>query len=61
MILPDMKGDNKKLRHLCEISNNHSKPYDMEDVACDFIRYIENFQSDHHIKLNHGKIYKNNI
>ena len=61
MILPNMKDDNKKLRYLCDITGNHSKPYDMEDVACDFIRYINNFQSDHHIKINNGNTYKNNL
>jgi hypothetical protein len=60
MILPNMKTD-AALRHLCEITGGHSKPYDMEDVACDFIRYIENFQSDDHIKFNNGIKYYNNV
>ena len=60
MILPNMKHDDA-LRHLCIITGGHSKPYDMEDVACDFIRYIENFQSPDHIKFNKGVTYKNNI
>jgi hypothetical protein len=60
MILPNMK-DNEALRYLCSITNNHSKPYDMEDVACDFIRYIQNFQSPDHIKMNNNVIYKNNV
>jgi hypothetical protein len=60
LILPKMNHD-KALRHLCEITGNHSKPYDMEDVACDFIRYIENFQSDDHVKFNNGKKYYNNV
>jgi hypothetical protein len=60
MILPNMKK-NDALRHLCEITGGHSKPYDMEDVACDFIRYMENFQSDHHIKKNNGIKYYNNV
>jgi len=59
-IMPGIK-DNDALRHLCEITGNQSKPYDMEDVACDFIRYIENFQSDDHIKLNKGIKYYNNV
>jgi len=33
----------------------------MEDVACDFIRYIENFQSKHHIEKNNGIKYYNNV
>ena len=60
LILPNMKHDDA-LRYLCEITGGISKPMDMEDVACDFIRYIENFQSADHIKLNNGKIYKNNV
>lgn len=59
MILPKMNTD-KALRYLCDITGNHSKPYDMEDVACDFIRYIENFQSEAHIKVNNNIIFKNN-
>jgi hypothetical protein len=61
LITPDIKDDNKALKYLCELTGNFSKPYDMEDVACDFIRYIGNFQSEHHIKKNNGIIYKNNI
>lgn len=61
MILPFIKDDNKALRYLCNITGGHSKPYDMEDVACDFIRYVNNFQSKHHILNNKGLIYKNNI
>ena len=34
---------------------------DMEDVACDFIRYLDNFQSEDHIKLNNGIKYRNNV
>lgn len=60
MILPKMNTD-KALSYLCDLTGNFSKPYDMEDVACDFIRYIENFQSDAHIKSNNGIIYKNNL
>jgi hypothetical protein len=60
MILPEMKTD-EALRYLCNITGNHSKPYDMEDVACDFIRYIENFQSEDHIKFNNGIKYYNNV
>lgn len=60
LILPDMKQD-KALRYLCDITGGHSKPYDMEDVACDFIRYINNFQSQDHILMNNNIIYKNNV
>lgn len=60
MILPNMKKD-KALRYLCDITGGNSKPYDMEDVACDFIRYIENFQSQDHIKYNKGIKYYNNV
>mgnify|MGYP003624792091 CR=1 FL=1 len=60
LIMPGVK-DNDALRHLCELTNHHSKLYDMEDVACDFIRYIENFQSVDHIKLNKGIKYTNNV
>lgn len=60
MILPNMKHD-KALRYLCEITGGFSKPYDMEDVACDFIRYIENFQSKDHIEFNNGIKYFNNV
>ena len=59
-ILPRVNKD-LALRYLCDITGNHSKPYDMEDVACDFIRYKNNFQSPDHIKMNNGVIYKNNI
>jgi len=60
LILPKMNKDNA-LRYLCNITGGYSKPYDMEDVACDFIRYINNFQSDHHVKNNNGIKYYNNV
>jgi hypothetical protein len=60
LILPEMKTD-AALRHLCDITGGHSKPYDMEDVACDFIRYVDNFQSEHHIKFNNNIKYFNNV
>ena len=60
LILPGMKTDDA-LRFLCKETGGHSKPYDMEDVACDFIRYIENFQSPEHIKMNNNIKYKNNV
>jgi hypothetical protein len=60
LILPNLK-ENKALRYLCEITGGFSKPYDMEDVACDFIRYLDNFQSEDHIKLNNGIKYYNNV
>jgi hypothetical protein len=59
-ILPKMNND-KAIRYLCELTNNVSKPYDMEDVACDFIRYLENFQSEYHIKKNNNIKYTNNV
>lgn len=60
LILPNLKED-KAIRYLCEITGGFSKPYDMEDVACDFIRYLDNFQSEDHIKLNNGIKYRNNV
>lgn len=60
LILPNMKTDDA-LIHLCNITGGYSKPYDMEDVACDFIRYLENFQSEDHIKNNNNLKYKNNV
>jgi len=67
-IYPKIKGigsnltvTNVLLDDLCEITGNHSYKYDMEDVACDFIRYKNNFQSVHHIKLNNGIKYYNNV
>tara|TARA_R110002126_G_scaffold177088_1_gene325911 strand:- start:80 stop:997 length:918 start_codon:yes stop_codon:yes gene_type:complete len=60
MILPQMKHDSA-LRHLCDITKDVSNPMDMEDVACDFIRYIENFQSPEHIAYNNNITYKNNV
>lgn len=60
MILPNKKT-NDALRYLCDITGGYSKPYDMEDVACDFIRYIENFQSKHHVEKNNGIKYYNNV
>lgn len=45
-IFPNAKGigsnldmTNDCLDYLCELTGNYSKKYDMEDVACDFIRY----------------------
>jgi hypothetical protein len=60
LILPDMKSD-EAIRYLCDLTGNNSKPYDMEDVACDFIRYLDNFQSEDHIKMNKGVKYYNNV
>jgi hypothetical protein len=60
MILPNMKTD-EALRFLCKETGNKSKPYDMEDIACDFIRYLDNFQSEDHIKNNNNLKYKNNV
>lgn len=52
---------NDCLEYLCDITGNYSKKYDMEDVACDFIRYTNNFQSKHHIEFNNGIKYYNNV
>jgi hypothetical protein len=60
LILPNLK-ENNALRYLCDVTGGFSKPYDMEDVACDFIRYLDNFQSEYHIKLNNGIKYYNNV
>jgi len=60
LILPKMKHDSA-LRYLCDITGGYSEPYSMEDVACDFIRYKDNFQSPAHIKANKGLIFKNNL
>tara|TARA_R110000803_G_scaffold30644_2_gene68991 strand:- start:209 stop:1111 length:903 start_codon:yes stop_codon:yes gene_type:complete len=60
LIMPGVKND-EALRTLCEITGGYSKPYDMEDVACDFIRYLENFQSKEHIEMNNNVIYKNSL
>ena len=60
LIMPGVKHD-KALRELCEITGGYSKPMDMEDVACDFIRYKDNFQSKHHVEANGGITYKNNL
>ena len=60
LILPKMKQDDA-LRYLCDITGGYSEPYSMEDVACDFIRYKDNFQSPDHIKANKGLIFKNNL
>ena len=60
LILPKLKHDDA-LKLLCVATGKISKPYDMEDVACDFIRYIENFQSPDHIEYNKGVVYRNNI
>tara|TARA_R100001086_G_scaffold199785_2_gene115976 strand:- start:2590 stop:3618 length:1029 start_codon:yes stop_codon:yes gene_type:complete len=39
----------------------NSTPYSVEDSRlCDVIRYFKEYQSDHHIKKNHGIIMKNN-
>ena len=68
MIFPDMKGvgsnldvTNDALEYLVNITGRVNQKYDMEDVACDFIRYIENYQSPDHIKSNNGIIYTNSI
>lgn len=60
LILPKMKTDDA-LRYLCDLTEGKSKPYDMEDVACDFIRYIDNFQTKEHINFNNGIKYYNNV
>ena len=67
-IFPAVKGmgtnldvTNKHLDLLCNMTGNISEKYDMEDVACDFIRYINNYQSPAHIAANNGIIYENNV
>lgn len=35
------KQDDQKMEFLCELFN--AKPMDMEDVLCDYIRYVENY------------------
>lgn len=59
-ILPGVKTD-EALQFLCDETGNHSKPYDMEDVACDYIRYCENFQSKEHVESNKGIRYERSI
>jgi len=59
-ILPGVKTD-EALQFLCDQTGNYSKPYDMEDVACDYIRYCENFQSKEHIELNNGIRHERSI
>lgn len=68
LIFPTRRGvgsnldvTNESLQELCDITGNFSKKMDMEDVACDFIRYIQNFQSEDHIKLNKGIKYENSL
>ncbi len=62
LIFPNQKIDaNKALQILIDETGNCNYAYDMEDVACDFIRYIENFQSADHIKQNNGIIYRNSL
>ena len=67
-IYPQVKGigtnlniTNEILDMLCTKTGNHSYKYDMEDVACDFIRYKNNYQSKHHIEYNNGIKYYNNV
>jgi len=67
-IFPDIKGigsnlrvTNDALQLLIDITGGHNKKMDMEDVACDFIRYINNFQSEDHIRFNNGIKYYNNV
>ena len=52
---------NECLDILIQETGGYNKKIDMEDVACDFIRYIENFQSPDHIKLNKGIVYENSL
>ena len=65
-IFPDTKGigtnleaTNDALKYLCHATGDHNLLYDMEDVACDFIRYINNYQSPQHIEFNGGMKYTN--
>ena len=57
----DLGVTNEALQELCAETGHQSKNYDMEDVACDFIRYIENYQSPDHIKANGGQTFKNSL
>lgn len=57
----NLEATNNLLQYLCDITGNKSEKYDMEDVACDFIRYMDNFQSNHHIEFNNGIKYYNNV
>mgnify|MGYP003111569172 CR=1 FL=1 len=57
----NLKVTNECLERLCALTGNHSYKYDMEDVACDFIRYKNNFQSKHHIEYNKGIKYYNSV
>jgi len=57
----NLKVTNECLERLCALTGNHSFKYDMEDVACDFIRYKNNFQSKHHIEYNNGIKYYNSV
>tara|TARA_B100001173_G_scaffold75848_1_gene64710 strand:+ start:13979 stop:14890 length:912 start_codon:yes stop_codon:yes gene_type:complete len=68
LIFPDRKGlgsnlksTNDALEFLCNLTGNFSQKYDMEDVACDFIRYKNNFQSKHHVEYNNGIKYYNSV
>ena len=51
-------NDEMLMARLLAVTGNINKPMDMEDVMCDFIRWINNFQSQHHIEANNGNIFK---
>lgn len=57
----NFKEHNDGLKELCDLTGNYSLPYDMEDVMCDFIRYIDNYQSPAHIAANNGIKYENSL
>ena len=54
-------NENECLQILIDETGGYNNKYDMEDVACDFIRYINNFQSPDHIKMNNGIVYENSL
>ena len=54
-------NENECLQILIDETGGYNNKYDMEDVACDFIRYIQNFQSKDHIEMNNGIVYENSL
>ena len=52
---------NEALDELIHLTGNKNNKMDMEDVCCDFIRYIDNFQSLDHVKKNNGQMYTNSL
>lgn len=57
------QGDFEFLNQCMDFLANRygAEKYDVEDSrACDVIRYLLEYQSDHHIAMNNGNTYKNN-